>query len=42
VGGLCYREIGGAEKKISRGDMVGAWCGGVGPSVRCGYYGING
>jgi hypothetical protein len=22
--GLCYREIGGAEKKISRGDMVGA------------------
>jgi hypothetical protein len=25
---LCYREIGGAEKKISRGDMVDAWCGG--------------
>jgi hypothetical protein len=26
--GLCYLEIGGAEKKISRGDMVDASCGG--------------
>jgi len=24
VKGLCYLEIGGAEKKISMGDMVGA------------------
>jgi hypothetical protein len=41
VRGLCYLEIGGAEKKISRGDMVGAGCGRVKPSVRCGDYGIN-
>jgi hypothetical protein len=31
VRGLCYLEIGGAEKKISRGDMMGSGCGGRGP-----------
>jgi len=41
VRGLCYREIGGAEKKISSGDMVGGGCGRVGPLVRCGDYGMN-